>query len=525
MGLGFNDNVFTPAAVGYRGLIFYIVVTTNNVGCTDTVFRLLHIRGGQLNVDPNQYVCAPGDSLLVDLRNEYDSIRWWNGTTDNPKLFTDTGSYIVFLRDTMGCQGQDTLRVQPYIAPTNILPTTAYACPNDSATITADNTFTHYAWSTGDTTRTIQALPGTYTVTVTAIWGCDYASPPITVTTGPDAVNPAITCPRDSTYYVPIGSCSISGINLGTPIALDNCALDTVFNNGSNSYSVGVNNITWTARDMGNNTATCIQKITVNDSIVPYFTATPENYLVDDSNSIGCSSVVPDFSGLFAASDSCAGNVAITQSPAAGSFATTGETPIAITATDASGNTVTQYMLFFTQDTVGPNITCPSNATGIAVGTQTSAVVNYTAPTQATNCANTTVQRISGLGSGAAFPIGVTTERYVVSDANGATDTCSFTVTVTHTTGIVHTNGEGNLLKVMPVPATDRLTVVFESSTTTMLQVRLSNIAGQAIYSEELKQFNGTYSNTIDIASQSAGTYILEIHTDTELITRKIVKL
>lgn len=525
MGLGFNNNIFTPSAVGYRGPIFYIVVTTNNVGCTDTVFRLLHIRGGQLNVLTTQYVCEPGDPITVDLRNEYDSIRWWNGTADNPKLFTDTGSFTVFLRDTMGCEGEDTMRIKMHEVPTNFVPANVYACPSDSAMIVADSTFSHYAWSTGDTTSSILALPGTYTVTVTNYWGCDYPSPPVTVATGPDAVLPTITCPSDSAYYVPEGSCSISGINLGTPIALDNCGLSTVTNNAPSSFTVGVNNVTWTARDNGNNTATCIQKITVNDSINPYFTATPDNFLVSDSDGINCSTLVPDFTGLFTASDSCVGTVTITQSPTAGTFATLGATPVAITATDASGNTVTNYIMFFTEDTVGPNIVCPGNKTATAVGSQTTAVVTYTAPTQASNCTNATVQRIAGLGSGAAFPIGVTTERYVVSDGNGATDTCSFTVTVTHVTGIVHTNGDGNLLKVMPVPATDRLTVVFESSATTMLQVRLMNTAGQAIFSEQMQQFNGTYNNTINISDQAAGTYILELLTDTELITRKIVKL
>ncbi len=263
----------------------------------------------------------------------------------------------------------------------------------------------------------------------------------------------------------------------------------------------------------------------MNDSINPYFTITPDNFLISDSDAINCSSILPDFTGLFTASDSCVGSVTITQSPVAGTFATAGATPVAITATDASGNTVTNYMLFFTQDTVGPNIACPGNKTGTAVGTQTTAVVTYTAPIGASNCTNATVQRIAGLGSGAAFPIGVTTERYVVTDANGATDTCSFTVTVDHVIGIVHTNGDGNLLKVMPVPATDRLTIVFESDATTTLQVKLMNTAGQTIFGEALPQFIGTYNRTIDINDQSAGTYILEIISDSEIITRKIVKL
>lgn len=527
IGMGFTNNIFDPSQVPYRGPIFYGVVTTNQLGCTDTAFRLMNIRGGQLNVYTTQYVCIPGDSVLVDLNNGYDSIRWWNGTSDNPILFTDTGSYTVFLRDTMGCSGYDTMTVRMFTPPTGIVPNApVYACPSDSVIVTADSIiYTDYLWSTGDTTSSINALPGVYTVTVTAVWGCDYVSAPVTVTTGPDAIQPTITCPTDTTLYVEAGTCSITGIGLGTPIALDNCGLATVSNNAPSSFTVGLTNVTWTARDNANNTRTCVQHVIVNDSIIPYFTVSPTINFAEDSDGVDCSAMIPDFTGLFAASDSCSGAAIITQSPAAGTIATTGLTPVAVTATDASGNSLTQYMTFFSADTTGPSITCPGNQTGTAVGTQTTAVVGYTAPTGAGNCTNATVQRIAGLGSGAAFPIGVTTERYVVADGNGATDTCSFTVTVNHVVGIVHTSGDGNLLKVMPVPATDRLTVVFESSTTTMLQVRLINVAGQAIFNEQMQQFNGTYNNTINIADQAAGTYILEIITDSELITRKIVKL
>lgn len=46
----------------------------------------------------------------------------------------------------------------------------------------------------------------------------------------------------------------------------------------------------------------------------------------------------------------------------------------------------------------------------------------------ATGPANVT--QIAGLASGAAFPVGTTTQTFVVSDGLGSTDTCSFTVTV-----------------------------------------------------------------------------------------------
>ena len=40
------------------------------------------------------------------------------------------------------------------------------------------------------------------------------------------------------------------------------------------------------------------------------------------------------------------------------------------------------------------------------------------------------VTQTAGLASGATFPIGTTTNTFVVTDASGNTETCSFTVTV-----------------------------------------------------------------------------------------------
>ncbi|MEM7104163.1 MAG: HYR domain-containing protein [Bacteroidota bacterium] len=58
------------------------------------------------------------------------------------------------------------------------------------------------------------------------------------------------------------------------------------------------------------------------------------------------------------------------------------------------------------------------------------AVVNYTPPQGTDNCPGATTALTGGLGSGATFPVGTTTETYTVTDAAGNTAQCSFTVTV-----------------------------------------------------------------------------------------------
>ena len=58
------------------------------------------------------------------------------------------------------------------------------------------------------------------------------------------------------------------------------------------------------------------------------------------------------------------------------------------------------------------------------------ALVNYTV-TSSDNCPGQTVAQTAGLPSGSVFPVGVTTNTFVVIDAHSNTATCSFTVTVT----------------------------------------------------------------------------------------------
>ncbi|HLP19913.1 MAG TPA: HYR domain-containing protein, partial [Chitinophagales bacterium] len=527
LGLGFTaEGQFTPASVGLRGVIFYGVVTQNNFGCKDTIFRMINLRGGQLNVYDVQYVCEPGDSLYVNLRSEYDSIRWWNGSSNNPMLFTDTGSYTVFLRDTMGCSGRDTLEINQYPAPAQIVPATAvYACPSSPVLISADSTFVAYRWNTGATTASIMATPGTYRVTVTNSYGCEHVSPPVVVSTGADAILPTITCPADTSFYAPGNTCAIAGVNIGTPIALDNCGLMSVTSNAPSVYTAGVTNVTWTARDNANNTKTCVQHVTVYDSIIPYFTSSPAVTFVSDSNALNnCSSVVPDFTGLFTAADSCSA-ATITQNPVAGTFTASEVTVVQVTAQDASGNTVSYFMYYQTQDTILPVVNCPANVTVTAISPATSKVVVYTPPTQASNCANSTVQRISGLGSGSAFPLGVTTERYVVTDGAGAKDTCSFTITVNQVLGVNEVTSNNNSLTVMPIPALDRLTVIYSNATASTLQVRLMSATGQLVFNDNVASFSGSYNKTIDVSQHPAGTYILELVSDNEILTRKIVKM
>ncbi|MDP4260939.1 MAG: HYR domain-containing protein [Bacteroidota bacterium] len=92
-----------------------------------------------------------------------------------------------------------------------------------------------------------------------------------------------------------------------------------------------------------------------------------------------------------------------------------------------------------------PVITCPGNIEQTNGQDTCGAVVNYNV-TYSGNCGNAVLQQTTGLPSGSIFPVGVTTNTFVVTDAAGGTATCSFTVTI-HDTQKPTISCPGNIVK------------------------------------------------------------------------------
>ena len=73
---------------------------------------------------------------------------------------------------------------------------------------------------------------------------------------------------------------------------------------------------------------------------------------------------------------------------------------------------------------------CPSNIVVNNDPGVCGAVVTYNTPIGTDNCSGATTTQTAGLPSGSTFPIGTTTNTFVVTDAAGHTTSCSFDVTV-----------------------------------------------------------------------------------------------
>ncbi len=102
---------------------------------------------------------------------------WSNGATSQSTMVNAAGSYQVSVTNTSGCRGISV----PFIVTVQSNPIatiTAAAdtiCPNQSTSLTS-SVASSYLWSTGATTQSISAGPGSYSVTVTGAGGCTATS-------------------------------------------------------------------------------------------------------------------------------------------------------------------------------------------------------------------------------------------------------------------------------------------------------------------------------------------------------------
>ncbi len=289
-----------------------------------------------------------------------------------------------------------------------------------------------YPVGTTTITWTATARDGNGNVIGTA--SCDQA---ITVR---DKTAPVITCPSNISVTAPTGSCSVTVDVLASPaIATDNCegSVVPVPSRSDNKpitdpFPVGTVTITWTATDSSGNSSYCIQTVIVADNEPPAITC-PSDVTVNTDP--GMCSAAHVSHGTATGSDNCTPvTISGSRSDGAGldDSYPKGTTTITWTATDPSGNHASCTQRITVVDNEPPQISCPANiVVYLPLNTpNTSTVVNYATPVGNDNCPGATTTQVSGLPSGALFPVGSTTNTFRVTDASGNYTECSFTVTV-----------------------------------------------------------------------------------------------
>ncbi|GGF21439.1 hypothetical protein GCM10011518_33290 [Flavobacterium limi] len=232
-----------------------------------------------------------------------------------------------------------------------------------------------------------------------------------------DTESPVITCLVDqnvicTTSLVPDYTklVTVTDNRDSNPTITQNPLSGSAFTNGMT--------VTITAKDASNNTSTCSFKVNVAaDVIKPVITCI-------GSQSLSCSSILPDYTKMITATDNCDSSPVITQDPLPGSAFTDGMT-ITITAKDISNNTsACNFKVNLSADVTKPVITCIGNQTLAAAAM----LPDYTDKIiVADNCdSNLTVVQTPSAGTSVTNGM---TVQMKVTDKSGNESSCSFVIT------------------------------------------------------------------------------------------------
>jgi hypothetical protein len=240
-----------------------------------------------------------------------------------------------------------------------------------------------------------------------------------------DTIKPVIAgVPVTATITPVAGACSAT-VSWAAPAAFDNCSATLTSSASSGSvFAVGTHTVTWTATDASGNVRTASLTFTVTDVQAPQLASVPAT-ITRYATTSQCNATVSW--PAITATDNCSTAPTVTTSVASGSVFGLGTTTVTATAVDAAGNTTTASFNVVVLDTIKPVWTSvPQNV----VSGSCAATISFAAPTATDNCTGVTVVQTAGLPSGSVFPIGVTTNTFVATDASGNARTTSFTVTV-----------------------------------------------------------------------------------------------
>lgn len=178
--------------------------------------------------------------------------------------------------------------------------------------------------------------------------------------------------------------------------------------------------------DSAGTTDSCSAKVTVADSVAPTLEC-PTGNIVETQT---CQGKLTDLTPNLIASDGCAdvGDLAISQSPPAGTVLDLGDHEIQLTAIDPSGNDASCTAIVTVADAFPPDITCPPD---ITVEPNSGCV--YTGPlgdATATDACSDASELVITNDAPAELAVGTNIVTWTAIDPSGNSSSCTHTVTV-----------------------------------------------------------------------------------------------
>jgi gliding motility-associated-like protein len=238
-----------------------------------------------------------------------------------------------------------------------------------------------------------------------------------------DTLAPYIFAHSDTVYLDSSGQFVMYAASLDDSTH-DNCTLDTIYLSDTLYTCSTVDSaidIIFNAEDIFGNQSTDTLQVAVMDTIHPIITCNDSIIVLNDSGD--CVAIV-DYSWP-TAWDNCSIDSIIqidTTGLDSGSFFPLGFTQLTYVAYDQSLNTDTCSFIIEVQDWEAPQLFCQNDTTIC------DSIFTYSLPIFIDNCTYHTVVLDSGIASGGFYPVGLTINRFIVTDIYGNADTCQFEV-------------------------------------------------------------------------------------------------
>ncbi|MDB9791612.1 HYR domain-containing protein [Bacteroidia bacterium] len=273
-----------------------------------------------------------------------------------------------------------------------------------------------YTWTNGVTYTTSN---NTATDTFINAAGCDSI---VTLNLTVDIIKPTVITQNLTVSLDVSGSGSTTATQVDNG-STDNCTISTktLSKSSFNCSDVGINIVYLIVTDVNGNVDSAAAVVTVVDTIKP--TVLTNNLSIYLNASGAASITTTDINN--SSFDNC-GISSLSLDITSFDCNDLGANTVVLTATDVNSNSSSATAIVIVLDTISPVIlTVPND---ITLG-YCDALYTYSAPTASDNC-SFTIAQIAGLSSGSKFPIGTTTNTFVVTDASGNQDVTSFDVTI-----------------------------------------------------------------------------------------------
>jgi gliding motility-associated-like protein len=225
----------------------YSVTVTTGAGCIGSSSVSVQ---ESLNPVPDiigdSEVCI-GENSTLNAGPGYTGYLWSNGLTTPVIDVTISGTYGVTVTNAAGCSGKDAFTVTVHPKPTPMISGNLSFCDGNSTTLSLNNPYPKYQWSTGSAASQVTVTQaGTTSVTVTDINGCS-ASTQVLITVL-SLVNPSVTsipsavCPGEPVQLVASGGTDYLWIQGASQVSNPNIANPTITLQTSTTLSVEVSN-------------------------------------------------------------------------------------------------------------------------------------------------------------------------------------------------------------------------------------------------------------------------------------------